>query len=74
MAPKTATRATPTKPEPIVNVTDIDEALLHTSLIAQRDEQWWRWTDALLDQRNRIARSGPVRERRVVHPTEYRGA
>ncbi len=74
MAPRTATRATPEPAQPIIDVSDIDEALLHTSLIANRNEQWWRWTDALLDQRNRIARSGPVRERRVVYPTEYRGA
>ena len=60
------------KSEPIVDVTDIDEALLHTSMVAPRNEHWWRWTDALLDQRNRIARSGPTRERRVMYPTEYR--
>lgn len=71
MAPKTATRATPHQVEPITDVGDIDEALLHTSLIAQRDQQWWRWTDALLDQRNRIARSGPRREIRVMTPDEY---
>lgn len=74
MAPRTATRATPEPAQPIIDVSDIDEALLHTSLIVNRNEQWWRWTDALLDQRNRIARSGPTRERRVVYPSEYREA
>ena len=60
------------KSEPITTLEEIDEALLHTSLKAERDEHWHRWADALLDQRNRIARSGPVRERRVLYPTEYR--
>ena len=58
--------------EPITTLEDIDEALLHTSLKAERDEHWHRWADALLDQRNRVARSGPVREMRVMFPTEYR--
>ena len=70
MAQRTTTRAKPA--QPIVTVEDIDEALLHTSLNAQRDDNWHRWADALLDQRNRIARSGPIRERRVLYPTEYR--
>ena len=60
------------KSEHITTLEEIDEALLHTSLTAERNEHWHRWADALLDQRNRIARSGPVRERRVLYPTEYR--
>ena len=60
------------RPEPITTLEEIDEALLHTSLSPERNEHWHRWADALLDQRNRIARSGPTRERRVLYPTEYR--
>lgn len=60
------------KSEHITTLEEIDEALLHTSLTAERNEHWHRWADALLDQRNRIARSGPVRERRILYPTEYR--
>ena len=60
------------KSEHITTLEEIDEALLHTSLTADRNEHWHRWADALLDQRNRIARSGPARERRVLYPTEYR--
>ena len=67
MAPRTATRATPPPAEPIISVADIDEALLYTSMISRRTDQWWRWTDALLDQRNRV-------ERRILHADEYRGA
>jgi len=70
MAPTTKTRAKP-EAQPIVTVEEIDEALLHTSLTAQRDETWHRWADALLDQRNRLARVGPRREIRVVSPDEY---
>ena len=68
MAPKTTTCA---KPEPIVTVDDIDEALTHTSRSAQRDEHWQRWTDALLDQRLRLAK--PSREIRVMPIDETRG-
>ena len=60
------------KSEHITTLEEIDEALLHTSLTADRNEHWHRWADALLDQRNRIARSGPTRERRILYPTEYR--
>jgi len=60
------------KSQPITTLEEIDEALLHTSLAHERNEHWHRWADALLDQRNRIARSGPARERRVIYPTEYR--
>ena len=60
------------KSEHITTLEEIDEALLHTSLTAERNEHWHRWADALLDQRNRIARSGPTRERRVIYPAEYR--
>lgn len=45
--------ATP-QAQPILDVADIDEALLWTSMTAPRDEHWWRWLDALLDQRNRL--------------------
>ncbi len=72
MAQQTTTRAKPDSAQPIVTVEDIDEALVYTSLNANRDDNWHRWADALLDQRNRIARSGPRRERRVIYPTEYR--
>ena len=72
MAQRTSTRAKPDPAQPIVTVEDIDEALVYTSLNANRDDNWHRWADALLDQRNRIARSGPTRERRVIYPTEYR--
>jgi hypothetical protein len=68
---QTKTRVKPDPAQPIVTVDEIDEALLHTSLAAQRDENWHRWADALLDQRNRIARSGPRRETRVMLPDEY---
>lgn len=60
------------KSEHITTLEEIDEALLHTSLTAERNEHWHRWADALLDQRNCIARSGPTRERRVIYPSEYR--
>jgi hypothetical protein len=62
------------KSEPITTLADIDEALLHTSLAVERDEHWHRWADGLLDERNRIARSGPRREMRVMYPAEYRDA
>jgi hypothetical protein len=71
MAQTTTTRATPDPATPIVTVEDIDEALVYTSLNPNRDEHWRRWTDGLLDQRNRIARSGPRRETRVMQPHEY---
>ena len=72
MAQQTKTRANPDQATPIVTVDDIDEALLHTSRNTNRDEHWHRWTDGLLDQRNRIARTGPRRETRVIAPDEYR--
>lgn len=71
MAQTTKTRAKPDPAQPIVTVDEIDEALHHTSLAAHRDDNWHRWADALLDQRNRIARGGPARETRVMLPTEY---
>jgi hypothetical protein len=71
MAQTTTTRAKPDPATPIVTVEDIDEALVYTSLNPNRDEHWRRWTDGLLDQRNRIARSGPRRETRVMQPHEY---
>ena len=67
----TKTHRAPTS-EHITTLEEIDEALHHTSLAAERGEHWHRWADALLDQRNRLARSGPTRERRVIYPTEYR--
>jgi hypothetical protein len=72
MTQQTKPRVTPDPAQPIVTVDEIDEALLHTSLSRARDDNWHRWADALLDQRNRIARSGPARERRVIHASEYR--
>jgi hypothetical protein len=71
MAQTTTTRAKANPSQPIVTVEDIDEALVYTSLNPKRDEHWRRWTDGLLDQRNRIARSGPRRETRVMQPNEY---
>ena len=71
MAQQTTTRAKPDPAQPIVTVEDIDEALVYTSLNTRRDDNWHRWADALLDQRNRIARSGPCRETRVMQPNEY---
>jgi hypothetical protein len=71
MAQQTKPRAKPDPAQPIVTVEEIDEALVYTSLNANRDDNWHRWADALLDERNRIARSGPQRETRVMLPQEY---
>jgi hypothetical protein len=71
MAQQTTTRAKPDPAQPVIDVADIDEALSHTSRVANRDDNWHRWADALLDERNRIARSGPRRETRVMHANEY---
>ena len=71
MAQQTTTRAKPDPAQPVIDVADIDEALTHTSRVANRDDNWHRWADALLDERNRIARSGPRRETRVMQPNEY---
>jgi hypothetical protein len=71
MAQQTTTRAKPDPAQPIVTVEEIDEALVYTSLNANRDDNWHRWADALLDQRNRIARSGPRRETRIMQASEY---
>ena len=71
MAQQTKTRATPDPAQPMISVEEIDEALVYTSLSPNRDEHWRRWTDGLLDERNRIARSGPRRETRVMQPHEY---
>ena len=71
MAQQTKPRAKPEPAQPIVTLADIDEALVYTSLNTRRDDNWHRWADALLDQRNRIARSGPRRETRVMQPNEY---
>ena len=71
MAQQTKPRAKPDPAQPLIDVADIDEALTHTSRVANRDDDWHRWADALLDQRNRIARSGPRRETRVMQPNEY---
>jgi hypothetical protein len=54
MAPQTTTRAKPDPAQPIVTVEDIDEALHHTSRALERNDQWWRWADHLLDERNRL--------------------
>ena len=58
--------------EPITDLDDIDEALHYTSRALERNDQWWRWADHLLDERNRVARSGPRRETRIMYPEEYR--
>jgi len=71
MAPQTTSLAKPDPAQPMLDVADIDEALTHTSRVSNRDDNWHRWADALLDQRNRIARSGPRRETRVMHANEY---
>jgi len=55
MTQQTKPRVTPDPAQPIVTVDEIDEALLHTSLSRARDDNWHRWADALLDQRNRLA-------------------
>jgi hypothetical protein len=55
MAQQTKPRVKPDPAQPIVTVDEIDEALLHTSLSRARDDNWHRWADALLDQRNRLA-------------------
>ena len=54
---QTDERARPQLPQPIVDLADIDEALMWTSMTGPRDEHWHRWLDALLDQRNRLART-----------------
>jgi hypothetical protein len=46
-----------TLPQPVVSLAEIDEALVYTWLNANRDDNWRRWADALLDQRNRMARN-----------------
>lgn len=70
---RTTHRAGPEPAQHMNKVSDIDEALLHTSMNASpRDDGWWRWVDGLLDERNRLAQAGPRRERRVMHPAEYR--
>ena len=63
--------AAPEPAQPMITVAEIDEALLHTSRSRHRNEKWQRWADALLDERNRIARGGPRRETRVLQPAEY---
>ena len=54
MAQHIDTCAKPDPAQPIISIAEIDEALLHTSLNSRRDEHWHRWTDGLLDERNRI--------------------
>lgn len=49
---RTTTRRT--APEPIVSLDEIDEALWWTSHQRERNSQWHRWLDALLDERNRL--------------------
>jgi hypothetical protein len=55
MAQQTKPRVKADPAQPIIDVADIDEALAHTSRVANRDDNWHRWADALLDQRNHIA-------------------
>lgn len=50
----TDTCAKPDPAQPMVSVEEIDEALVYTSLNPKRDEHWHKWTDGLLDERNRI--------------------
>jgi hypothetical protein len=47
---------TDTRPQPITSVDEIDEALWWTSHHKDRGKHWYRWTDALLDERLRIAK------------------
>jgi hypothetical protein len=47
---------TDTRPQPIASVDEIDEALWWTSHHKERTKHWYRWTDALLDERLRIAK------------------
>jgi hypothetical protein len=47
---------TDTRPQPIASVDEIDEALWWTSHHKDRGKHWYRWTDALLDERLRISR------------------
>lgn len=72
---RTTHRATPAPAQLMDKVSDIDEALLHTTLSTMpRNDGWRRWVNGLLDERNRLARTGPRRETRVLHPAEYRDA
>lgn len=41
-------------PQPIVDIEEIDEALMWICLTAPRNENWHRWIDGLLDQRNTL--------------------
>jgi len=54
MAQRTTTQRP--KPQPIVSVEEIDEALWWTSHQRHRDAQWRRWCDALLDKRLELTR------------------
>jgi hypothetical protein len=44
------------QPTPITTVAEIDEALWWTTQARPRNDYWYRWVDALLDQRLRIAK------------------
>lgn len=48
MAQRTTQRP---KPQPIVTLDEVDEALWWTSHQRDRNAQWRRWLDALLDAR-----------------------
>jgi hypothetical protein len=49
MAQRTTTQRP--KPQPIITLDEIDEALWWTSHQRDRNAQWHRWLDALLDAR-----------------------
>lgn len=57
MAQRTTTQRP--KPQPIVTVEEIDEALWWTSHQRRRDNQWRRWCDALLDARLEVTKENP---------------
>lgn len=42
----------------ITTIAEIDEALWWTSHQRERNAHWYRWLDALLDERNRIRKAG----------------
>jgi len=61
-----------------VDITELDEALMHASLVPldERGEAWHAWTNALLEQRGRLQQTPrhytPTPHTRVLHPQETR--
>ena len=53
------TRTHKVQPQHITSVEEIDEALWWSTHQHKRDHHWRKWIDALLDERNRIARQDP---------------